>query len=367
MILITGTKGIIGFSTEATLLSVLSSLIDLGGKDFATENTLNAVQLNTLSLATIGGGTEDGALRVTIASDSTGVLSVDDNGGSLTVDAGIGLEVTGTGAVLNATPIAATDVSRYRWVCIQITGTFSAQITFEMSNDNTNWLVINVFNIVNSVGGPQGIIAGPAIVHIPIIAKYFRGRISQYTSGTVNATAEFSQSPAALPVIVASNVTGPNADAATATGNPLQMGLVAKTTNRTNLADNQVGRAVGDSQGRAVVTLGQDRTLLKRKHTQIALSSAETTILTAVSGVFLDVVYLHLSNATATAVSVTIRDSTAGTTVAIIDLGVLGSDSIVEIPLPIPLTQTTANNNWTAQLSSALVTVNIMIVALQNV
>ena len=37
-------------------------------------------------LSTTGGGTEAAALRVTIANDSTGVLSVDDNGGSLTVD-----------------------------------------------------------------------------------------------------------------------------------------------------------------------------------------------------------------------------------------------------------------------------------------
>lgn len=37
-------------------------------------------------LSTTGGGTEATALRVTIASDSTGVLSVDDNGGTLTVD-----------------------------------------------------------------------------------------------------------------------------------------------------------------------------------------------------------------------------------------------------------------------------------------
>jgi len=37
-------------------------------------------------LTTTGGGTEATALRVTIASDSTGLLSVDDNGGSLTVD-----------------------------------------------------------------------------------------------------------------------------------------------------------------------------------------------------------------------------------------------------------------------------------------
>lgn len=37
-------------------------------------------------LSTTGGGTEATALRVTVANDSTGVLSIDDNGGSLTVD-----------------------------------------------------------------------------------------------------------------------------------------------------------------------------------------------------------------------------------------------------------------------------------------
>jgi len=37
-------------------------------------------------LSTTGGGTEATALRVTIASDSTGLVSVDDNAGSLTVD-----------------------------------------------------------------------------------------------------------------------------------------------------------------------------------------------------------------------------------------------------------------------------------------
>ena len=42
-------------------------------------------------LSTSGGGTEATALRVTLASDSTGVLSVDDNGGSLTVDGSVSL------------------------------------------------------------------------------------------------------------------------------------------------------------------------------------------------------------------------------------------------------------------------------------
>lgn len=51
-------------------------------------------------LSVTGGGVESSALRVTIASDSTGVLSVDDNGGTLSVDDGGGtLTVDGTVAV----------------------------------------------------------------------------------------------------------------------------------------------------------------------------------------------------------------------------------------------------------------------------
>ena len=42
--------------------------------------------VDNATLAVVGGGTEATALRVTIASDSTGVLSIDDNAGSLTVD-----------------------------------------------------------------------------------------------------------------------------------------------------------------------------------------------------------------------------------------------------------------------------------------
>lgn len=44
------------------------------------------VTLNNGFASVTGGGTEASALRVTLASNSTGVLSVDDNGGSLTVD-----------------------------------------------------------------------------------------------------------------------------------------------------------------------------------------------------------------------------------------------------------------------------------------
>jgi hypothetical protein len=53
-----------------------------------------------------GGGTEAAAQRVTIASDSTGVLSVDDNGGALTIDGSL-TTVTTVTTVSTVTSVTA--------------------------------------------------------------------------------------------------------------------------------------------------------------------------------------------------------------------------------------------------------------------
>ena len=72
-----------GAATEATLADIKTAvqLIDnaISGAGF------NITQLNGAAVP-IGAGTEAAAVRVTLATDSTGVVSIDDNGGSLTVD-----------------------------------------------------------------------------------------------------------------------------------------------------------------------------------------------------------------------------------------------------------------------------------------
>lgn len=78
----------------------------------ADTSTLAAVDYATgadvASLGVTGGGAEATALRVTIASDSTGVLSVDDGGGALTVDGAVTVSGTVT-ADLGATDNAVLD------------------------------------------------------------------------------------------------------------------------------------------------------------------------------------------------------------------------------------------------------------------
>lgn len=59
------------------------------------------VSLNNSFAAVTGGGVESGALRVTIASDSTGVVSIDDNGGAITVDGTVAATQSGTWNITN--------------------------------------------------------------------------------------------------------------------------------------------------------------------------------------------------------------------------------------------------------------------------
>jgi len=69
--------------------------VAISGTVAVTDNA-GSLTVDNSTLSVVGGGTEATAMRVTIASDSTGVLSVDDNGGSLTVDGTVAATQSGT-------------------------------------------------------------------------------------------------------------------------------------------------------------------------------------------------------------------------------------------------------------------------------
>lgn len=75
-------------SIDSKITAVNTGAVTIAAALPAGTNNIGDVDIVTIPapLSTTGGGTEAAALRVTIANDSTGLLSVDDNGGSLTVD-----------------------------------------------------------------------------------------------------------------------------------------------------------------------------------------------------------------------------------------------------------------------------------------
>jgi hypothetical protein len=60
----------------------------------------------------IGGGTEASALRVTIANDSTGVISIDDGGNTITVDGTVAVSSVGGTVTVQATQLDIDDLNK---------------------------------------------------------------------------------------------------------------------------------------------------------------------------------------------------------------------------------------------------------------
>ena len=80
---------VVGTGTEAAAMRVTIATDSTGL--LSVDDNGGSLTIDNAQLSVVGTGTEAAAMRVTIATDSTGVLSVDDNGGTLTVDVGTAL------------------------------------------------------------------------------------------------------------------------------------------------------------------------------------------------------------------------------------------------------------------------------------
>lgn len=201
------------------------------------------------------------------------------------------------------------------------------------------------------------------------------GAATEATLASIKDTAGIKKITDALPagtnnigdvdVLTIPGVAGDVAHDAVDSGNPLKVGGKARQTNPTAVADADRVDAMFDDVGRLCVVQGGVRDLVTDNNITLS-STTETTLLPAAgAGVFLDLTMLVLSNTSATGVRVDIRDATAGTILFSVFLAASGGGAV--IPFNTAKKQTTANNNWTAQLSAAVTDVRVYAQAVKNV
>ena len=85
--------------------------------------------------------------------------------------------------------IDAIDVGEYKWVSLQLSGTFVADVQFQGSNDNGTFYNVIVQDPGLLLEPYRTFITGPGLVKIPVLYKYLRARVTSYTSGTVEGIA----------------------------------------------------------------------------------------------------------------------------------------------------------------------------------
>lgn len=133
-------------------------------------------------------------------------------------------------------------------------------------------------------------------------------------------------------------------------GEPVKVGGKALTAQPTAVAANDRVNAMFDIYGRQV-TLNALREMKGSQKTTITSSASETTIVTADATYKLDLYGLIIANTSATAASVTIKDSTAGTTRFILYIPAGDTRGFV-LPMDAGHLQAAVNNNWTATCTS---------------
>ena len=143
-------------------------------------------------------------------------------------------------------------------------------------------------------------------------------RVSIYGSGTVSVA--YSLSLQDVPVTIAANIWGQVAEGSTIGGNPVTIGLEARTSNKTSVGNGQVVRPIGTVDGKMII---RPHSIPESEWNYVAAAGGildTTTAVTIKSGAGVGVrnyiTSLQIqSEALATATELAIRESPGGTTI----------------------------------------------------
>lgn len=211
----------------------------------------------------------------------------------------------------------------------------------EASDVSSSWSAIAVLKGIWTRCGAPVLAAGSAIIG--------KVGIDQTTPGTTN--------------LVAAN--GDVAHDAADSGNPVKVGAMARTSNPAAVANADRVNFIADKLGKQI-TVGAIRELKGLQKTTITTSTGETTIVSAVASTYLDLYGLILANTSATIVTVTIRDTTGGSAIAIIEVPANDTRGFM-LPVDSAIPQTTVNTNWTAQGDASITSLEITALYVKNV
>ena len=302
------------------------------------------------------------------------------------------LTVFPIGGFTGAPIVSTTATGQWLFVCagmyqvrVRCSAYTSGSATVSMvasQGSNEQQVTTGIAQAAVTAGQLNTLVAGAVTTAAPAYTTAQTDPLSLTTAGALRAdinsiigTTAVVSSGGVLKVGIAGGVAGAAIDGAIAAvppANALQIGIKAATANPANAtAGNQVA-IMGDKAGRQVVTVGNVRELVAMQTTAIANSAAETTVVTAGgAGVFNDISHININMTgagTPAACTVTLKDATAGTTRAVWFLAATAAAfaEAVSFDFLPPMSQTTANNNWTVTLSSATVTVNVNVVFVKN-
>lgn len=252
--------------------------------------------------------------------------------------------VSSTGAAIPsyATQIGASDGTNLQQLLVES----SSQRNLRVSLFNAgNEVAVDASGRISVLGITNALPAGTNVIGHTITDS---GSVTQLATGT-------------------NSVGNVGAKDATGSAVPANAFYVAGNASTALASAASAGNLTGvmyDKFGRPVSLAGTIRDLRATQTTTISASTSETTIFTAVSSVFLDVVLILFSNTSTTATRVDLRDTTAGTVLGsvYVPAGDMRGFAVPGETIP----QTSVNTNWTAQCSASITDLRVYVLVDKN-
>jgi len=226
-----------------------------------------------------------------------------------------GLAVSGTAT--SAAVLFTTSMLNYESITVQVTSAGTGcTITYETSDDNTTWVYSAGLNAASiGTSGISPITSTAVITQFPRKALYFRARVSTYGSGTVSVVGTLSKSPVTqLGTVILSGVSqvgGALPEGTAAITSPVLVGLEARTSSKTSVANASAVRPISTVDGRQIVRLNS----IPENEWQYAAASGgivntADNVLIAAAGANIKnyLTGLSVANANATASEIVIKD-----------------------------------------------------------
>lgn len=389
----------------------ITALTPPSNTGYALDSSLSTIDTDLKNNITLHAGTNlIGKVGIDQTTPGTTNAVSANQGTAAAVSAGwpvIGGELADTtGTFTNATQtnsVTTSNFDGYSTIIVSISGTYgTATGVFEISDDGgTTWYSVNAARTDGSgvETGYSALINTARMWTLSVSgADEFRVRSTAVASGTANIRISVESMPTpesasvsayqptaanfnativgtgTLQVQTSADVPGTGAtnlgkaeDAASASGDTgvFVLGVRNDTIADITNTNGDYTQFSTDVKGH-MMTANAPRLLKVQQQTTITSSTAETTVLTAVASTFLDVYGIILTNTSATACAVTVKDATAGTTRFVLQVPA-GDTRGFMLPIDAAHNQAAVNNNWTVTCGTSVASIQVTMFAVKNI
>lgn len=209
------TKLKIGQQTKAASLAIVPA------SDWGVQGDVASAAADSGNPVKVGG--KYNSTIPTFTNGQRGDFQIDAQGGQKVSNTTL-IPAQGSAGSLNADAVASIDVSAFKSIFVQVTGTFSGTLSFQFSNDNSTWVTSQVFNVLSNASAfSVSTVTVPGMWAGVVSGQFFRIRMTAFSSGTALVNVVYSAfTPAILNVQsgISSLVNAASADS----GGPIKVG-----------------------------------------------------------------------------------------------------------------------------------------------